>query len=65
MPIYTFRCLKCKHIFDMRKCMSDDSLPCCEKCFNKTEKIISCCSFALVGGGWASDGYSRDSSKEK
>lgn len=63
MPIYTFHCLKCDYTFDIRKRISDNSLPVCKKCSGETEKIIAPCSFTLVGGGWASDGYSSSSEK--
>jgi len=66
MPIYTFKCLRCGHIFDQRKSMLDNSLPLCEKCFSlTTEKIINPCTFILVGGGWSNDGYSNRINKEE
>ena len=64
MPVYVFKCSKCNHVFEQRKSISDTSIPVCEKCASPTEKLISPCTFALIGGGWGSEGYSR-SSKEK
>lgn len=37
----------------------------CPKCGKRAKKIISPCSFKLVGGGWYADGYSSASSASK
>lgn len=57
MPIYVFKCSKCGHEFEQVKNISDTSHPLCERCSGITEKLISPCTFALVGGGWASESY--------
>lgn len=63
MPVYEFRCSKCRRVVELQKSMSDESCPfCCEPGCDgqqEMERIISGTSFALKGMGWASDGYSK------
>ena len=37
----------------------------CPKCNKRAKKIISPCSFKLVGGGWYADGYSSTNKGSK
>jgi predicted nucleic acid-binding Zn ribbon protein len=37
----------------------------CPDCGKRAKKIISACSFKLVGGGWYADGYSSSKSSDK
>ena len=37
----------------------------CPKCNKRAKKIISPCSFKLVGGGWYADGYSSANKSAK
>lgn len=65
MPIYTFACAKCGHVFNaMQK--YDDPCPACPKpvsaedptpCGGETERKMSKTNFELKGNGWAKDGY--------
>ena len=62
MPIYEYRCEKCDTQFErlLSHRERDAPQPCSnEKCGGQhAKKMISQTSFALKGGGWASDGYS-------
>jgi len=63
MPIYEYKCPKCKHETEELQKISDPN-PDCEECEKeRKEKVvmkrqISKTSFQLKGGGWAKDGYS-------
>ncbi len=61
MPIYEYRCedKECAHKFEKLVSYRDSEkkYP-CPKCEHKTRRLVSQSSFALKGGGWASDGYS-------
>ena len=62
MPIYEYRCEKCKVEFEklvsIHARMEPPECP-DTKCGGKdTKKLVSRTSFSLKGGGWASDGYS-------
>ena len=61
MPIYEYRCENetCKNQFEKLMLHSErDDTQLCPKCENKAKRLVSKSSFALKGGGWASDGYS-------
>jgi putative FmdB family regulatory protein len=61
MPIYEFRCNRCKAECEVFQKMDAPPPPCTdEKCTNfgkPMDKRISGFSFELKGGGWAKDGY--------
>ncbi len=66
MPLYEYRCTKCKHEFEQIMGMKDPNPPCTHKsenteehCGGETERLISRSSFTLKGGGWYSDGYGK------
>lgn len=56
MPIYEYRCPKCDEVIEMFQHVDEDA-PFCKNCGTELEKIISNCSFVLVGSGWERDGY--------
>lgn len=54
MPLYTYECTKCKHVFEDIVAMSRrDKGPRCEECQGKTRRLITGGSFMLIGGGWS------------
>tara|TARA_B100001123_G_C14550971_1_gene726199 strand:- start:255 stop:458 length:204 start_codon:yes stop_codon:yes gene_type:complete len=57
LPIYEFKCEKCKIIFEVLQ-KFDEPDPLCD-CGSEVKKIISLNSFRLKGDGWFKDGYSR------
>lgn len=58
MPIYEYRCKKCKTEKEELQGY-DDPPPKCEKCEKEMQKVISQTSFQLKGGGWYKDGYQK------
>ena len=61
MPLYEYGCTDCGHQFELMQKMSDPAPSNCPGC-NGThiEKLISTGAFHLKGGGWYSDGYSKE-----
>lgn len=57
MPIYEYRCTKCKKQHEVIQKMSDPPLKTCPSCKGKLEKELSLSGFQLKGGGWYKDGY--------
>ena len=65
MPLYEYGCSDCGHDFEIMQKMSDPVPANCPKCNGaKLEKLMSSGSFQLKGGGWYSDGYSKDNKPE-
>jgi len=56
MPFYEFQCPE-GTITESLVPMGTTHIK-CPKCNKRAKKIISRCSFKLVGGGWYADGYS-------
>ena len=56
MPFYEFQCPE-GTITERLVPMGTAHIK-CTKCSRRAKKIISACSFKLVGGGWYADGYS-------
>jgi len=62
MPLYEYKCVNCGKVFDKfyvsykeRK----DELK-CPNCNRPAKYNVSNTSFVLKGGGWESDGYSKN-----
>ncbi len=58
MPFYEFQCPE-GTITEGLVPMGTDHIK-CPKCNKKAKKIMSPCSFKLLGGGWYADGYSSN-----
>ena len=56
MPFYEFQCPE-GTVTESLVPMGTDHIK-CPKCNRRAKKIMSPCSFKLVGGGWYADGYS-------
>lgn len=53
MPIYEYRCIKCKHQFEIMQDINAEVLRKCPECKKKfLERLISLSSFRLKGTGW-------------
>ena len=63
MPFYEFQCPE-GTVTESLVPMGTDHIK-CPKCNRKAKKIMSPCSFKLVGGGWYADGYSSAKSSGK
>lgn len=61
MPIYEYRCLDCKHEFDLLQKFSDPPLETCSVCSGTVKKLISRSAFHLKGDGWYVTDYARKS----
>ena len=64
MALYEYRCAKCKRTVEIQMKIGDEAAPlCCEEDCGSIpmQRILSAGSFHLIGGGWASDGYSKKS----
>ena len=55
-PLYEYECESCGGDREVLQ-KGGDPPPVCEQCTEEMRKKISRSSFALVGGGWASDNY--------
>jgi putative FmdB family regulatory protein len=62
MPIYEYKCAKCGEVTELIVRYSEkrnEEITCTKnECAGQAKRILSRTSFALKGGGWASDGYS-------
>ena len=58
MPIYEYKCTKCRREFEAIQGFSDKPLKKCEKCGGKIHKLVSQSSFHLKGTGWYVTDYS-------
>ena len=47
MPIYEYKCEKCKEVVEVLQKISDDPLTECEKCGGKIEKLFNQMNFHL------------------
>lgn len=61
MPLYEYQCTSCNNTFELRQKFSDPPASSCPSCGGPVEKLISQSGFALKGGGWYGDGYSKSS----
>lgn len=61
MPIYEYACSGCGSNFELMQKVSDPPPSTCPECGGKrVEKLMSTGAFHLKGGGWYSDGYSKE-----
>jgi len=58
MAIYEFKCPKCYKVVEKMQ-RYGDSAPVCTTCVSKMIRQVSRTSFALKGGGWYKDSYSK------
>jgi putative FmdB family regulatory protein len=52
MPIYEYKCTKCKKEFEAIQKITDEPLLKCSECSGKLKKLITNTSFVLKGEGW-------------
>jgi putative FmdB family regulatory protein len=60
MPTYEYGCATCG-TYEVEQRITEAPLQACPSCGAATQRLISRTSFALRGGGWHSDGYSKGS----
>lgn len=52
MPIYEYKCTKCKEQFEVTQKITDAALTECSSCGGQLKKLITNTSFVLKGSGW-------------
>jgi putative FmdB family regulatory protein len=64
MPIYEYRCEHCGHTVEILQKVGARPRRKCEKCSGRLKKLISRTSFHLKGGGWYTEGYSKQAASK-
>jgi len=62
MPIYEFRCKKCKAYLEVYQKLSDRQPTRCRKCGGRLEKLFSKTAIQFKGEGWYVTDYARKGS---
>jgi putative FmdB family regulatory protein len=63
MPLYEYKCKKCKkHTENIQK-FSDPEITICPHCGGLLERVVSAAAISFKGGGWFKDGYSHTKQK--
>ena len=57
MPLYEYKCKKCKHRFEQIQKFSDKPVKKCPECGGPVEKLISTSSVQFKGSGWYVSDY--------
>ncbi len=64
MPIYEYKCLKCKDISEVIQKITDAPLSVCSECGGELRKQITNTSFVLKGSGWYVTDHPSDARKK-
>jgi putative FmdB family regulatory protein len=64
MPLYEYKCEKCKKTFEVLQKISSEPLTECIHCRGPVKKLISLSSFQFKGSGWYITDY-KDKTKQK
>ena len=62
MPLYEYRCLKCKRHIEKIEKLSGPNLKKCPHCGGKVESVITAPSIQFKGTGWYVTDYGRKTS---
>ncbi len=62
MPIYEYKCSKCKNEFEAVQKFSDAPILQCPTCGGPVKKLISRSAFHLKGSGWYLTDYAKKNS---
>lgn len=65
MPLYEYKCSRCKDEFEVLQKFSDAPLRVCRKCGGGLERLISTPSIQFKGPGWYVTDYARKASKQE
>ncbi len=65
MPIYEYRCDRCKKVFEVLQKINEEPLTTCIDCGSKVEKIVSTSSFQFKGSGWYETDYKGKKTKNE
>ncbi len=64
MPVYEYRCSRCKNVFELHHKMDEDCKAVCPKCMAPAKKLISASNFVLKGSGFYVNDYPSSSRKD-
>jgi putative FmdB family regulatory protein len=64
MPIYEYKCAKCKKHHEIMQKITDKPLTICPSCGGTMNKMISSTSFVLKGSGWYATDYAGKGKKD-
>ena len=64
MPIYEYKCGKCKKLHEIMQKITEKPLTICPSCGGTMKKMISSTSFVLKGSGWYMTDYAGKGNKE-
>ena len=64
MPLYNYKCHKCKKEFE-RIVKNKDDLVFCECGYTSERQVINSINFRLLGTCWEKDGYSKENKNAK
>jgi putative FmdB family regulatory protein len=59
MPIYEYKCKKCRHCLEVIQKVNDAPVKVCPKCGGKLEKQVSSSSIQFKGSGWYITDYAH------
>jgi len=62
MPIYEYRCSKCRTRFEVLLLNHDEPPATCEKCGGKLVKLVSAPAIQFKGSGWYVTDYAKKDS---
>jgi putative FmdB family regulatory protein len=57
MPLYEYKCTRCKRHTEKIQKFSDPEITECPHCGGPLERVISAPAVSFKGGGWYADGY--------
>ncbi|MCX6581783.1 MAG: zinc ribbon domain-containing protein [Candidatus Aminicenantes bacterium] len=61
MPLYEYRCKKCKKNFEVLQKINAEPMTNCLYCQGDVEKLVSKSSFQFKGSGWYMTDYKKKS----
>ena len=64
MPVYEYRCNRCREIFEIFHKIDEEVKVACPKCLAPAKKLISATSFILKGSGFYVNDYPSKARKE-
>jgi putative FmdB family regulatory protein len=65
MPLYEYKCKKCKHRLEVIQKVNDSPLGACPKCGGKLEKLVSSPAIQFKGSGWYITDYAHKNTPSK
>ncbi|MBU0580325.1 MAG: zinc ribbon domain-containing protein [Candidatus Margulisbacteria bacterium] len=65
MPVYEYKCTKCKYVFEVKQSINDEPIKTCPKCKGAVNKIFSAAGIVLKGSGFHNTDYGKYQHKDK